>query len=389
MDNLNSFNKIRFSIMARGLLPAFLSIFRKLDKDLIIFNSHFNLKFNSNTKYLFFYFLKNRKETVKFVMNDDDERVRLTELYGDHFIETKSFRGRMYALKARTWFTNSYDLPVGGVFLKFHRNIVCLSHGSPIKNEGTLERDTGIVKKLYYTILRTDFSHVLATADDFAKVYASYMKLPLKKILISGLPQFDEFSSEKKKDSCVDKSLFSILYAPTWRHYGNPPLFDFEDFDASDFSNFLKENGIMIYLRLHPNYGDDLPESLSGISNICKFSGKMYPDIMEYLTSFDALITDYSSIALDFLPLNRPLFYMISDYDEYDKQIGFCVDYNHWSPGYKPKTYAEFKKALLDAKTNDSYKAQREQLMKEYACQTGGNCARLVSILEEKNILKR
>ena len=36
---------------------------------------------------------------------------------------------------------------------------------------------------------------------------------------------------------------------------------------------------------------------------------------------------------------------MISDYDEYDKQIGFCVDYNHWSPGYKPKTYAEFKKA--------------------------------------------
>ena len=199
MDNLNSFNKIRFSIMARGLLPAFLSIFRKLDKDLIIFNSHFNLKFNSNTKYLFFYFLKNRKETVKFVMNDDDERVRLTELYGDHFIETKSFRGRMYALKARTWFTNSYDLPVGGVFLKFRRNIVCLSHGSPIKNEGTLERDTGIVKKLYYTVLRTDFSHVLATADDFAKVYASYMKLPLKKILYPGSTLFLIKNLKKEK----------------------------------------------------------------------------------------------------------------------------------------------------------------------------------------------
>ena len=209
MSNINHYNKIRLKLMVLGLPAAFVSLFLKRRKNLIVFNSFFNLSFNSNTKYLFLYFLKHRKETVKFVINDDEKRKELTELYGDHFIETNSFKGKLYALSARTWFMNSFELPVGGIFLKNRINVVCLSHGSPIKNEATLEKDVSLVKRVYYMILRTNITYMLASGEMFAKVYMKYLHLPKEKILISGLPQYDQFSAEKKETPVLENSNFS------------------------------------------------------------------------------------------------------------------------------------------------------------------------------------
>ncbi len=389
MNNQNSYNKIRFKIMATGLPAFFISLFRKQNKNLIIFNSHFNLQFNENSKYLFLYFLKNRTETVKFVVNNDKLREKLTAEYGDFFIETNSFKGKLFALSARTWFMNSYDLPVGGIFLKKRINVFCLSHGSPIKNEATLEKDVSLIKRIYYMILRTNIKYILATGEMFAKVYMKYMHLSKDKILISGLPQYDQFSSEQKSVPELDNQKFKVLYAPTWRHFGNPPLFDFNNFDLHDFDDFLSDNNILLYMRLHPNYGEEILQQFSTTKSIKTFSGKKFPDIMEYLPKFDAVISDYSSISLDFLPLNKPLIYMTTDIEEYEKQIGFCVDFDHCTPGDKPKTYEEFKLALLDAKNKDSNKALREALIKELNCTPNDNCKRLVQLLEYENIIEK
>lgn len=390
MNNLGKHNKIRLKIMTSGIIASLFSLFQKKDADLIIFNSFFNLQFNSNTKH-FFLFLLQQKDilgiTIKYVINNDLLRKKLQTLYGDYFIETNSFKGKIFALKAKTWLLNSYELPVGGIFLNRGRNIVCLSHGSPIKNEGTLEKDVGFIKRIYYRILHTNISYMLATASAFANVYSKYLNLPMRKILISGLPQFDQLSVVPKNVDFFDSMAFNILYAPTWRHYGNPSLFDFDDFDIFDFSKFLKTNNIKIWLRLHPNFEDSVISGFSNIENIKEFSGKKFPDIMEYLSLFDGLITDYSSICLDYLPLNRPMFFMTSDYEMYDKEIGFCVDYNHWTPGYKPHTYKDFKISILDAIGKDSFKRQREAVMHEYSCRIDGNCANLLDLLINEGIV--
>ena len=179
------------------------------------------------------------------------------------------------------------------------------------------------------------------------------------------------------------------MYAPTWRHFGNPPLFDFDDFDLQDFDKFLSENKMILYIRLHPNFGDGVLQQFLNTKCITTFSGKNYPDIMEYLPQFDALISDYSSISLDFLPLNKPLIYMTSDIEEYEKQIGFCVDFDHCTPGDKPKTYENFKSFLLDAKIKDSNKTKRETLIKELKFSFGKNCEQLTNLLEEKRIIMK
>lgn len=43
----------------------------------------------------------------------------------------------------------------------------------------------------------------------------------------------------------------------------------------------------------------------------------------EILNAFDVMISDYSSIVFDYLLLDRPVIYLIPDYEEYRSQRGF------------------------------------------------------------------
>ena len=58
-----------------------------------------------------------------------------------------------------------------------------------------------------------------------------------------------------------------ILYAPTFRDYGNTRLFPFEDFDKKAFQDFLEKEQILLLLRLHikeATAAEDFVNSASG-----------------------------------------------------------------------------------------------------------------------------
>ena len=57
----------------------------------------------------------------------------------------------------------------------------------------------------------------------------------------------------------------------------------------------------------------------------------------------DILVTDYSSIFVDFLLLNRPEIFFPYDYEKYvtkDRELYF--DYNEFTPGPKARVFSEF-----------------------------------------------
>ena len=56
--NQNKHNKLRFLNIIFGIPAFFISIFLPKHKTRIIFNSHFNTKFDYNSKYLFLYMMK-------------------------------------------------------------------------------------------------------------------------------------------------------------------------------------------------------------------------------------------------------------------------------------------------------------------------------------------
>ncbi len=329
----------------------------------------------------------NQGYDVYFVINDNEYRNNLERQYGKHFIETNSFKGKIFALRSKLWFVSAFEMPVGGFLLKWGRTIVHLTHGSLIKNVGEMEKDVTFIKKVYYKLcVKTNLTYSIATSKFFVPSTSAYTGVPCNKILISGFPRNDAlFTNSKEKPKILRDCGFSVLYAPTWRKQEKTKLFPFDDVDYIDLNNFLEKNDITVFIRLHPNDEKTINQEMLH-SRIHLFSSSEYEEIMDYLNYFDSLITDYSSIAYDFLLLDRPITYLPYDYEEYEHVVGFAVNYDQITPGYKPKSLSEFKEGLLDMKTQDSFKEKRQSvccLCNEYKT---GSSERLLKMLKELGV---
>ncbi|HHB1597057.1 TPA: CDP-glycerol glycerophosphotransferase family protein, partial [Vibrio campbellii] len=126
-----------------------------------------------------------------------------------------------------------------------------------------------------------------------------------------------------------------ILYAPTWRPYANTKFFPFASFSSQELSTFLEVNDIYIYLRPHPHYVFEVEESILALDRVVMFDSECFPEVMDFLSCFDLLITDYSSIYLDFIALTRPVIFIPYDLELYKREVGFSLDYDAFTPGHK------------------------------------------------------
>ncbi|EAJ6283650.1 glycosyltransferase, partial [Campylobacter jejuni] len=108
-----------------------------------------------------------------------------------------------------------------------------------------------------------------------------------------------------------------ILYAPTYRNSFENAELNIEKL-IKDLEIF-KKSGFVVVFRGHYNLEDKLKDN--GIPSVPRDI-----DTNELLSIVDVLITDYSSIAFDFMVLNRPIIYYIYDYEEYKNQHGLYFD---------------------------------------------------------------
>ncbi len=350
-------------------------------KNRVIFSSEFNLTYKHNSKFLFEYFIKHypEKET-KFVINDANLRSQLTSEIGDYFIESESFLGMLYVLRAKTWVVSSLETPVGGLFLNVRRYVYHLGHGTPIKNIGLLEKYTNVKKKMYLKLIRNNFSYFFSTSEAFRSTWAGFTGVKLNKVVIMGQARNDVLYTP-------DEALFDrvtgggsgkrVLYAPTWRAFGETNLFPFDGVDIKRLFAFLQQNNITIFLRLHPNFETSVPNELLTSDRVKLLSSKDVVEINDILGAFDLLISDYSSIYIDFLVTHKPILFLPYDYSKYKQEIGFTIPYQQYTPGPKPTTQDDFefelKKLIF---SSDYYHHQRVQTNNELNPLDGDNCQR-------------
>ncbi len=356
--NKNRYNRLRLILFLVGLPFSILGLFWTRDKKRIIFNSQNNIHFNQNTKYLFLYFLREEKEyEVRFVINDDDLRAGLINKYGDYFIDSMSLKNILYILGAKTWVTSALETPIGGFLHKFRRNVFHLGHGAPLKNIGKGENELSLLKKIYYSLIKYNFSYFFSTADIFNEVWRKCLDIRAEQVVILGQARNDvsvHYENEMLTKNLLDSNFKHILYAPTWRPYGDTQLFPFDDFNIQELDAFLTEQKIKIHLRLHPDF-DDKSIDLVGVKNVTLLSADKVSDINELLFSFDMLITDYSSIYTDYILTKKALLFLPYDIDEYTEKIGFVFDYNQYTAGPKPKSMKKFLFELEQLLVDESY----------------------------------
>lgn len=140
-----------------------------------------------------------------------------------------------------------------------------------------------------------------------------------------------------------------VLYAPTWRGGLGTSHFDTDQLEKD--LNSLQRFDRHVFFRAH-RFAEDVIER-------SKVEARVVPaniDTNDLLSVVDTLVTDYSSIFFDYLPLRRPVIFYVPDLEEYQEQRGLYFQMENM-PGALCRDLeslaAAVDEALLGGKTSD------------------------------------
>lgn len=219
-----------------------------------------------------------------------------------------------------------------------------------------------------------------------------------KQMLRLGYPRNDILFKESHALSrlCVDKQSYKkiLLWMPTFRR---PLTGGYEDGEAtqtglplvttldmlSRLNDELEKNELFMFIKLHP--GQDMSgvelkslQSLKMLTNSELAKCKVAP--YELLASADILLTDYSSVYMDYLLLNRPIGFIIDDIESYNGKRGFTVENPlELMPGEHIKTIAELYDFLKATEEKDEYFTARAKLLNRLYDNPDGESARRIA----------
>ena len=337
------------------------------DSHIWLFSSTDNSHYNYNSRYLFEYVKENLPEiTPLFVINDPELRNSLSSKYGkQYFIETESIQGIRQALSAGVWFTSA-GLPAYGTGLHKKRLIINLWHCVPLKKIALLDPNLKKAARIYFKkIFSENYTCILTTSHELIPLMARSFAVSEDKIKVWGQPRNDGLF---QKNDCREilGQLFpdlpeytkTVLYAPTFRDYGQVQLFPFKDFDQKQLEAFLDEKNMLLFIRTHvAEQGSAAPY----LGKRIRFLGnEQAEDVTGILNIFDCLITDYSSIYIDYLLTDKPMIFLPYDRQQYLDGRGMNFDYDDVTPGPKPETFNDFLDAL--SPKEDFWKSERTRV---------------------------
>lgn len=145
-------------------------------------------------------------------------------------------------------------------------------------------------------------------------------------ILECGMPRDDIFFNQSKESINALKIKYHLpkekkilVYAPTFRDNGNMEPYQIDLNVILEELEKKTESQWISIVRLHPNisHRSDLFVYSERIIN-----GSFWPDPQEIFVISDFLITDYSSVMMDFGIMNKPALLYIPDFEEYQKNRG-------------------------------------------------------------------
>lgn len=230
--------------------------------------------------------------------------------------------------------------------------IVQLWHGAPLKklhadspavtSLGGLERVPGVA-----ALLRTAYrkgtrriSLVPTSSGYFVPFLASAFDLLGGQVQVLGEPRADLlFTGSEESRRAAARAVLAphlgefadsrvVLYAPTWRD-GDPDPGVPTERQWQRIQEVCERLNLVLFVRPHPlgvgEYNHSAPR-------VRLLTAAMQPESMPLLWGLDALVTDYSSMAVDYVVTGGPLLLLAPDLESYQRTRGLYVDYS-WLAG--------------------------------------------------------
>ncbi|ABB37240.1 CDP-glycerol:poly(glycerophosphate) glycerophosphotransferase [Oleidesulfovibrio alaskensis G20] len=134
----------------------------------------------------------------------------------------------------------------------------------------------------------------------------------------------------------------TVFYMPTFRDTGGD-AFENGALDLERLDIFCRRQKIAFFFKFHPYVDVPVPRHLKAVHSV-QFNSDAYP----LLAQTDCLLTDYSSVAYDFLLTGRPVVFFPYDLEKYlacDRAMFYR--YEDMSPGPRPVNEPELFEALF------------------------------------------
>lgn len=303
--------------------------------------------------------VKDDPSITKIILQKQDKRPEIHEGINVIFIQAESVLGAYYLARSKVILLG-YSLKGMSSYSKYLTDkhiIIQLWHGIPLKKIGKLFAG----EKIWYDETPKYAATICSSPRDRDIMALAFSPVPRERVWMTGLPRNDFILCDEKKlpadyqshlkmlkDSIAGKRF--ILYAPTWRNEAED-LYIFSKKELLALNQLLKEHNAILGIRGHANvrshntYFLDLPESIIYVNEI--------PDVNIVLRITDILITDYSSIYIDYLLTNKPIIHFAYDIDSYVNERGFLYELHDAFASEYVTSFSQLTTKLLDTLNNN------------------------------------
>ena len=338
-----------------------------------------------NSYHLFLFLQNSTEHDFEFYVLIKNRKVfqQLKSVYGKRILYSYSIKG-IYHFCSASFITISHGIQDYYPYSahKLNKIIINIWHGIALKNIGVLANNYSGIEETQRLSEAT--SAFILSSEEEKEIVSQSLLLPEYKIYVTGLPKNDYLVQNKSIKR--DTSLFTILYAPTFRDNSHTRIFPFDDWDLSKMTPFLERHNAEILIRHHINETDlDAQQIFS--DRIRKAHAADFPDPQELLLQSDLVITDYSGIFIDFLLLDRPVMFFPYDLQDYEGARSLAYAYNESTPGPKVHSMQEFHEQLEQIiGGEDNYKKERATVRNRFHLhQDGGANQKVLDLMLSLN----
>lgn len=337
-------------------------------KNVWAFSAFSKRGYMDNVKYLYEYVLAHHPEIQAVWMTLDKGVYKQLQSENKPVVMMRTSECQKILSHAKLAFTDHYRMSDYDAFsgLNDRTKIVQLWHGVGLKAIGDLKNTNiagvmlsndilpstadNILKIIYKKIkyfrhayYRELFEHYFMLAcpgPERIEQVAKPLHIPLENCFMSGHPRNVFLHQTLPATDAVH-----ILYAPTyrWNAIKEQQLVQ-KIIDSADAIQTCMEkvNGSLT-IRLHPHTWRNYNVQLNDLSQrYDRIFSDNDADIYQTLGKYRILISDYSSIAYDFILLNRPVVFFNYDFEDFiEKECTLNYEYDSYSPGAQTKSWEQ------------------------------------------------
>jgi len=339
--------------------------------------SSYRDSFVDNSKYLFHYVSQKHPEITCYWVTDDKKLMTELQSKGYKVVKRKSLHGALTIIRAKYVVYSSYVAEVN-FWLTSGAKLINLYHGLPLKKI-EFDIDSGVLQRKYAKTMNTTRLHrqlffpaayrvpdlMFAPTPKMEEIFRSAFRLRGDAIVNCGSPRTDQFFDDDTflslndenfiSDTASDKKIY--IYMPTFRDTGGE-FFSKQNFDFDALNKTMQKLGGEFWIKAHPAAGvENIDLSQYDSIKLLPSNIDMYP----VLKRSYALVTDYSSIYIDYLLLDKPIYFYCFDLEDYKKNCrSMYFDYDETTPGDKCLNFSSLLTSI--EKDNDEFSAQRDEI---------------------------